>query len=419
MTPEQALTNAGLEGEKLEAAVKKLQDQYGGLLSKQAAIKILAKQHGAAPQPITNPPMPTPAGVAGAQASTLVSFQGTVVRIFAPKSFTKDNRHGRVQNVELKTDEGQALVLVLWNKDVDALESNAVENGWNVQVQNALVKTTEPRLEATAQLRTQIAWQPSTVNKAKAKKLAELTDEDQDVDVYALVKRKFDLKTFQRPEGKPPGTLLRVILQDESGERAVVAWDGNCDTLQKSIEGGTVKIEGAYVKANQNGEFELHAGWRGHVVINPREYEAPKIEAHGEMAGTIKPLAALRDGDFATIKVRLDKLMTGRVIRKCANCNNTLKQGDSACSSCGGTTERKLLMITAGFSDESASLRGVLFDEAAMALLGIKHSDVEIDTLLELKREYLIGKIFTLSVKAKNGLSGDLEMSVRRVIASE
>ncbi|MFA5247581.1 MAG: hypothetical protein WC408_06875, partial [Candidatus Micrarchaeia archaeon] len=98
--------------------------------------------------------------------------------------------------------------------------------------------------------------------------------------------------------------------------------------------------------------------------------------------------------------------------------NTTIKQGTSACEKCGGTIARDLLVVSVALNDGTKDVRAAFFDAQAKELLDVHEITVDMDTVVRLKREYLIGKkIRGVFAARTNAFSGNLEVTARHVIS--
>jgi replication factor A1 len=89
-----------------------------------------------------------------------------------------------------------------------------------------------------------------------------------DVTVSGEIVDLSELREFPREDGTT-GKLVRLRLQDLSGQIGVALWDMNADQLiQKGGRvGGRLRLEHGYTKHGRGGEVELHLGNKGRVQL--------------------------------------------------------------------------------------------------------------------------------------------------------
>ena len=81
-----------------------------------------------------------------------------------------------------------------------------------------------------------------------------------DVAIVGQIKTVFDLKSYATKEGKK-GFVYRLVLQDESDEVVVVAFDDMATKLKQYTIGQYLRITNAWqMKKNKNGKPEVHVG---------------------------------------------------------------------------------------------------------------------------------------------------------------
>lgn len=89
-----------------------------------------------------------------------------------------------------------------------------------------------------------------------------------DVTVSGEIVDLSELREFPRQDGTT-GKLVRLRLQDLSGQIGVALWDMNADQLvQKGAKvGARLRLEHGYTKHGRGGEVELHLGNKGRVQL--------------------------------------------------------------------------------------------------------------------------------------------------------
>ena len=420
----------GVDEAAVRALVKEKQAEFSGLLTEKGAAQLLAQEAGVEAASDSNDEDASaviPLADALDQADVFVR----VVSVFAPKGFEKNGRKGRVCNVQI-TDGKTKASLVLWNRDVDLVEYGKIERNDFLLIRNAQVKSTEPLELQSSMLTKVIVKKPDEITtelsplaaailsntNVPTRKISELVDTEPEFDIYGRVLRVDEEKEFVYKDGRK-GRMAKLLIADGTGTCRVILWDKNADIAQRAKVGDALKIEGGYAKKALNSEaFEINVGWKGHVFLHPKKHPLGEKEDVLSKMYKEKPLSAATEGDEFISWGTITNIDKATVIKKCKACNTSFKQGASACEKCGGTAGRDLLVVSVVLNDGSKDVRATFFDAQAKELLDVHEITVDMDTVVRLKREYLIGKKVRGVFSAKtNAFSGNLEVTARHVIS--
>ena len=193
-----------------------------------------------------------------------------------------------------------------------------------------------------------------------------------DVTIMGRVITVWPLKGFKRPTGGE-GSLLRMLLADESGEVVCALWDPALEVVELSLQGKLLdrilKVLHGYTRSGLQGGLEIHVGEKGTVHLVSDD-EAPKLPS---LRDYITLLRDVRDGGV-NLKCRVDEVPQVRAF--------TRRDGG----------EGKISRIRV--SDGSASAFLVAWDERAE----------------ELSRFKLGETLLVLNARAKRLLDGTLEI---------
>lgn len=200
--------------EELNSSIKKKMDQLSGLISKEGAAYIVAND----------------LGVKLVQTSGLVKIKnivsglrnvetaGKVMQKFDLREFETERGKGKVQNFIIADETGEIRVTA-WNDQVDGLKK--FDNGDIIKVENGFIKTNQGRKEVHLNDRAKITVNPPdikiegvTANIAAApqeavrKKISELKENDQNVEMMATIVQVYDPRFFEQcPECRKRPTL--------------------------------------------------------------------------------------------------------------------------------------------------------------------------------------------------------------------
>jgi len=125
---------------ELEQKVRAVQEKYGHLLTREAALAHVSAQEGAKGGNAGARSHEWPGGAAGS------SFEARVLRTFAQYEFQKAGRKGKVCRVELERLGGSLdprPILVLWDSDAEKLQKGEIAVGDLISVSNAYLKEGE------------------------------------------------------------------------------------------------------------------------------------------------------------------------------------------------------------------------------------------------------------------------------------
>ncbi|MFH1056642.1 MAG: hypothetical protein V1717_02495, partial [Candidatus Micrarchaeota archaeon] len=362
---EEELLKQKLGPAKLEERISALQKRFSGLLTREGALKLMAHDEGLAFK--KKPLVLKKLADAVLQEQTSVSVIVRVKQVFCAREFEREGRTGRVCNVLVGDETGEAK-LVLWNDDVDFAERKLERNSC-IKAENVLVKNGELQ----SNLFSEIALESPPLGlpdfSKPVKKLSQVEEGD---DFFARVVAKGKLTEFDRNGEKR--LVLNLTVGDDETQKTLVCWNRNARLAGFLKEGDVLKAEGISVK---NGE--LHASWQTHLILHAKNHSLKELE--------FKPFAQLQENETAFVQFKLDKLFEARVSRKCGSCASQVPPDSEKCG-CGGVAN-EVFFVTAQVSDSSSSARCVFFGEQARELLGLKKTLVSPQTIFALEREFL------------------------------
>ena len=82
-----------------------------------------------------------------------------------------------------------------------------------------------------------------------------------DIAIVAQIKSVFDLKSYVHPKEGRPGLIYRIVLEDDTGDITVVAFDDMARKLKQYTVGQYLRITNAWkIEKNMHGVPELHIG---------------------------------------------------------------------------------------------------------------------------------------------------------------
>lgn len=404
----------GISREELAGMVRKKQGEFAGLLNESAAVYAIAKEHGLEVE--TEAPLQFGKVAAIGEASRGVNLLCRVRRIYALKTFERNGKQGSVLNLVVEDDSG-AIKLVLWNVDAERVERGAVEKGDVVEIRNAFSKKALSGIELHLGLAGSIRRSERKLERvAEAKgavKIGQLAEGMQEADAVARVLELGTRTEFER-EGKK-SQVASVVIGDESSTIRLVLWDSHANAFERLKVNDIVKVEGGYVRKGRDGASELHLGWMGRLLINPRN--ANVAERKEILNVPLLNIGELKVGEAAEIKAALKEILEAHDLKTCGDCGGEV--GEKLCLSCKSSNVKRRSLLRARLSDASGEIEAIAFGRNAMKFVGIRKiaDDIEFATVAQLKKEELLGKEFYLMGRLAERKDGGREFSIESVIA--
>lgn len=224
---------------------KKIQDkleQLSGLISEEGAAHIIANELGIklAQQPEKGENIQVKNILAGMRN---VSIVGKVTRKFEIREFQTETRSGKVANL-MFSDETGVIRLVMWNDQTDKF--NVINEGDILAIENGYVRENNGRKEIHLNDNSILSINPEGVEVKNVqesvvrKKLSELTQGDDNVEVLATIVQVFDIKFFEID----PNTGRRVIQKEGkyySGDKEITDY-GYAYVTNLFLDDGTENI---------------------------------------------------------------------------------------------------------------------------------------------------------------------------------
>ena len=97
--------------------------------------------------------------------------------------------------------------------------------------------------------------------KTYLKDLKDMTILPKDYVILGQIKTLFELKSYVKPSGEGAGLVYRIVLEDETSDITVIAFDKKAEELRQYTVGQCLRITGAWkVQENKHGKRELHIG---------------------------------------------------------------------------------------------------------------------------------------------------------------
>lgn len=187
---------SSLSKEEIDKKIKKKLDQLSGLISEEGAAHIVANELGVKLIDTSN-----------LKISNLnsgmrnIDITGKVTQVYEVREFQRGESTGKVANFIL-ADETGALRAVLWNDQADKISQ--INQGDVVSIQSGYVRESmnnKPEIHLNDYSKILINPKGKTINipipKTERKKLSDITENDQNVEVLATIVQVYDPRFFE------------------------------------------------------------------------------------------------------------------------------------------------------------------------------------------------------------------------------
>lgn len=276
----QKLLEKGFSEKELEKEINKKAKEYGGFMSKQGILFIIAKEYG---MNIYSPEIETELYQEVEEDINYDEFTipisnlkegmenvvllGKILKFFPPKEFLrKDNSIGAVSSCIIGDNSGEIKV-VMWDEKAAAMNNDSFKEGELVRVFSDYIKTNrDGNLEVHVGKKGKIILAPRDINSKIKKKLEKITYKKKEfnnhfsinslIDKYSFIQKlkgQVHIKEFKEitKNDNEKMFLLKLILSDSSGSVCINIWGMNAiDTLKLIEEGDHIIVKNLSVKFN-------------------------------------------------------------------------------------------------------------------------------------------------------------------------
>jgi hypothetical protein len=236
-------------GPEKDAQIAKKISEFGGLLTRAAAVRLLCRQNG------VEVDLPIPLSKARGTALPF-SFCARVDRVFPVQEFPGGSSKTIRLHVSDADGEGEA-TLVLWNEQAALVEKGSIGCGDDIEVKGAYFRSGEISVGRGGKI--------TKIGGAKTAQLSKL--EDGACSVEGTVKEVGPDKEYADRKTGERRSFSSFLLCDETECRRVVVWGEN-GAAAKPDAGDKVRLEGMLCK---NGELHFNARSRMAVLSSKKE----------------------------------------------------------------------------------------------------------------------------------------------------
>jgi replication factor A1 len=202
-----------------------------------------------------------------------VTVTGYVIAVYPPRTFNRE-RSGKVANL-LIADKDATLRVVLWNDKVNLIESGELKAGQVIRFSHGYTREDRKGMaELHLGRKSQIEIEPKNMKAAEypsidkfATRINKLSKASKNVHLAGTVTKLFPISTFTRSD-MSTGTVIRLMLADETGEIPLVIWNEKAEELERRLRiNAKLQLVNAKVKVVSSGEFEIHVGSSTYVKV--------------------------------------------------------------------------------------------------------------------------------------------------------
>jgi ssDNA-binding replication factor A large subunit len=206
-----------------------------------------------------------------------VSVVGRVVAIFPPKTFN-GKRRGKIASL-LVADKSHVMRVVLWNKMADMIELGKIKIGEIIRFSHGYTREDRAgKVELHAGEKCEVQINPEdteakdfpTISRflTRIDKIAQVKGNTK-VNVLGKAKRLSPVSDFLRKDSSS-GRIMRLVLEDGTGQVPVVIWNENALLLERTLkEGFRLKLVNAKVKRTSARGSEIHVNSDTYVEAIP------------------------------------------------------------------------------------------------------------------------------------------------------
>ena len=247
-------------------------NKTGGLIANETLLRLIAARYGVEVlQKTVYRRLAISDLVAGLNDVTVA---GRVVVVYPPRTFS-GARSGKVANLMI-ADNDATLPVVLWNDKVDLIELGELKVGQLIRLLHGYTREDRNgKMELHLGSKSQVELEPQNMKADEypsigkfAIKISEITQDSNNVHLVGTVKEVFPVSTFTRSD-MSAGRVMRLTLEDETGEISVVIWNGKVEELKNLKKNANLLLANAKVKENGIG-LEVHVNSYTYVEVSER-----------------------------------------------------------------------------------------------------------------------------------------------------
>ena len=246
-------------------AIELKKTQSNGYLTTEAAARLVAVELGLKNRPsVFSSSININQLIAGFNDVTIT---GRVLLTKPPKTFSKPQGKGKVARLLIGDNTG-TIKVVMWDKKADLAEK--IQFGQILKVEHGYIRLSwQGETELHVGERTNVVIAPPITEgnlplpSEFMQTIEEVEESQRRVNLKGTVKGKRPINIFKRRD-ETEGRVLKMVLEDETGEIPVAFWNQKAIEASKIEKGTRIMLINARVKKHA-GLLELQAGEDSHV----------------------------------------------------------------------------------------------------------------------------------------------------------
>lgn len=246
-------------------AIELKKTQSNGYLTTEAAARLVAVELGLKNRPsVVSSSININQLIAGFNDVTIT---GRVLLTKPPKTFSKPQGKGKIARLLIGDNTG-TIKVVMWDKKADLAEK--IQFGQILKVEHGYIRSSrQGETELHVGERTNVVIAPPITEgnlplpSEFMQTIEEIKESQRRVNLKGTVKGKRPINIFKRRD-ETEGRVLKMVLEDETGEIPVAFWNQKAIEASKIEKGTRIMLINARVKKHA-GLLELQAGEDSHV----------------------------------------------------------------------------------------------------------------------------------------------------------
>ncbi|WP_292796797.1 OB-fold nucleic acid binding domain-containing protein [Methanobrevibacter sp.] len=225
------------------------------------------------------------------EADTTVNIIARITRIPPVRSYTKNEKEGKVASLELQ-DESGTISYTLWNNNVDLIESLDLNDGDTVKILQAQVRERNDEKSLSH-------WDgriikgdfdvPDFVHEFS--EIGDLDDGDSDIAIIGVVTKIQDIRKFKRKSDNSEGQLRNFNITDDTGSIRVTLWGESADIEIK--KGDIVKLIGGNVVYDEYAAegHSINTNFSTQITVNPKNLSDEQLSLFNSIKESLQPMS--------------------------------------------------------------------------------------------------------------------------------
>lgn len=285
---EKLQTKTGKSKAELETLAEEKTQKFAGLLSKEAALFLLAKEAGAVEsQALQLPAQPIPINQLQAGQSK-VDVIAVAKQIFPVKEYANKNKPGTGKRASiLLADQTGEIFVTFWQQDTEKL--NAIPTGTILLLRNLSVNSYNGQTQLSFGYKSSLEQNPKQAKtlslppvRAEKKQLTELSLPAFGIHLEGILENLEPEKTFQNQQGEE-GKLQRFSFRQGDEIYPGVAWNEKTNEISQCKVGQTILLENTRAKQGWKGQTELSVDKNTRIVITDATPVQEKSDQNNEL----------------------------------------------------------------------------------------------------------------------------------------